>query len=88
MIVAKTPNDCHHFARPSSNLAEPLSTTKNELIVFCGEMMERLTMYHYRAVMHRVYVQPTLLYAIRCLALMIARADLRHACSSGEPATG
>jgi hypothetical protein len=33
-------------------------------------------MYHYRAVMHRVHVQPTLLYAIQCLALMIARADL------------
>lgn len=45
----------------TTNLAEPLSTTKNEVIVFCGEMMERLTMYYYRAVMHRVHVQPTLL---------------------------
>lgn len=38
--------------------AEPLSTTKNEVIVFCGEMMERLTMYYYRAVMHRVNPPP------------------------------
>lgn len=33
---------------------ERLSTRKNELIIFCGETMARLTMSWYRAVIHQV----------------------------------